>query len=130
MGRSIIAGGSYLPIKEVTLNLAQAAAAYDIVTATGDLIIVDYTIYVTTVGATFDSVSIQTNDTTPQILMTAVEGAVANLTALANIQPANQGKSFRLSNGKKIQFTIAGATGTGAIKIALLYRPITDGAFI
>ena len=117
-------------LKEVTINLAQAAATYDAFTATGDVFIEDYTLYVTTVGATFTSVSIQTDDAVPRVLLTDAEGAVANIVDETNIVSANKAlnQSFRLTSGKKIQYTIAGATGTGAMVMCVKYRAISSGA--
>lgn len=116
--------------KEWTLDCSQAAATYDITTATGDVFVERYYVYVATAGATLTSVAIQTNDTTAFALMTAVEGGVANLLAGSNINPANKDKSFKLTSGKKIQFTIAGATGTGSLRLGVIYRPVTTGATI
>ena len=59
--------------KERTVNIAQAANTYDITTATGDVMIERFYVYVATAGATMTSVSIQTNDTTPFVLLSAVE---------------------------------------------------------
>jgi len=116
-------------IREFTLNLAQAAATYDVTQAlSGAVFVEDWALQVSVVGAVFDSVSIQTDDTTPWELLSAVEGAVANLLDGANLQPAAKGKAFRLAVGKKIQFTLAGALGTGELKLAVRYRETTGGA--
>jgi len=117
-------------ILEKTLDLSQDANTYDITTASGDVFIEDFVIYVATAGATFDSVSIQTNDTTAYSLMTSEEGAVGSLTAGLNYNTATKGKSIRLTSGKKLQYTIAGSTGTGSIKLELKWRPISAGASI
>lgn len=111
-------------IKEYTLDLAQAANTYDIMTAAADIIFEDFYIYVATAGATFTSVAIQTNDTTVWPLMTAAEGAVASLLAGAHINSATKGKCFKLTSGKKLQFTIVGLTGTGSLRLGLVYRGV------
>lgn len=113
---------------EKTINLAQAAASYDILLAAGDILIEDYNMYVSTVGATFTSVSIQTNDTVPFNLLTAGEGTAAAVTAGNQMLSAYVRRAFRLSTGKKVQFTLIGATGTGEIKLTVRYRPISVGA--
>ena len=117
-------------VKEYAINFAQAAGTYDITTAVGDVLIENYCIYVATAGATFTSAALFINDTTPFNLMTAVEGAVANLTAGKNMVPANQGKAMRVTSGKKIQLTMVGSTGTGTAKLVVTYYPISSGATI
>lgn len=114
-------------VKEFTANLAQAAATYDLCTASGDVLIEDVQFYVSTVGATFTSVAFQTNDTTLLQLLTAVEGAVASLLAQKTLRPAEK-QQFQLRSGKKIQYTIVGATGTGEIRATVRFRPISAGA--
>lgn len=116
-------------VKEFTINLAQAAATYDLFTASGDVAIEDISYYVSTVGATFTSVAVQTNDTTVLALVSAVEGAVANILAGKTLRPA-AAQSFQLRSGKKVQYVIVGVTGTGAIKAVVRFRPITGGATI
>lgn len=119
--------------KSFTLNLAQAAGTYDACTAFGDVLI-DPTwisIYVATAGATFTSVSIQTNQTNATTILTAGEGAVANLTAqrcVPHALPTSQG--ILLKSGQKIQFTLTGATGTGSLQIAIPFYPLSASATI
>ena len=111
-------------VKEFTVNCAQAAGTYDLCTATGgDIVIHDMNFPVTVSGATFTSVAIQTNDAVPWVIMTAIEGAVANIIAGTNLQPANKGKSFTLVSGKKIQYTLVGSTGTGTILVPIYFSP-------
>ena len=101
--------------------------------ATGDILILDVNIHCITAGATFTSVAIATNDTTAVSLLSAVEGAVANLTAGKNIVKvfpvANTGPIL-LRSGKKIQYTIVGATGTGTLLVTLRYQAVANGADI
>ena len=126
---------SVAKVKQFTLSLAQAAATYDLATvnATGDILILDVNIHCITAGATFTSVAIATNDTTAVSLLSAVEGAVANLTAGKNIVKvfpvANTGPIL-LRSGKKIQYTIVGATGTGTLLVTLRYQAVANGADI
>jgi hypothetical protein len=115
-------------ILEKTINLAQAAGTYDLFTATGTIFVEDINLFCTVVGATLTSVSVSTNDTVRTVILTAVEGAVANVVAGTNMQPATKGKSFRLLSGGKIQYIIIGATGTGTILATIKYRPISVGA--
>ena len=113
--------------KLFVLNLAQAAASYDIATATGGDVICApelFAWYVDTAGATFTSVSVQTNTASPTILLTSTEGAVANIKSAINLQPAWR-QPFVLRSGGKIQFTMVGSTGTGQITLCTVFQPLT-----
>lgn len=118
-------------IKEVTLDLSQVAGTYDAITADGDILIEGYNVYVSTAGATFNYVSIQTDDTTPLVLLSSADGAVGNLTegaqSFSSMVPIKFA-GFRLSDGKKIQYTIDGSTGTGAIKLTVKYKQVSSGS--
>lgn len=116
---------------EKTINEAQAAGTYDVLTAVGDVEIIRYVLFQNTAGATFTSMSIQTNDTTPLVLMSDVEGALANLTAQKNMDVARPNDApFTLRSGKKIQHTMVGSTGTGEMKALFIWRPISVGAYV
>lgn len=118
-------------VKVFTANIAQAAATYDLCTcnATGGILIHDIQIYCVTAAATLTSVAIQSNDTTLVPIMSAVEGAVANLTAGKNIVKAFASPTY-LHTSKKLQFTIVGATGTGSLLVIVHYTPTVSGADI
>lgn len=122
---------SALKCKVFTANLAQAAATYDLATcnAIGGVVIQDIQIYVPTAGATFTSIAIQTNDTTSVAILSALEGAVANLTVGKNIAKAFTGPTY-LHTSKKIQYTIVGTTGTGSLLVVVRYHPSVAGADI
>lgn len=115
-----------------TANLAQAAGTYDLCTASGGNVIIDLallSIYVATAGATFTSVSIQTNQTNNTTILSSAEGLLANLVAQKNLVraiPVIGG--MLLATGQKIQYTIAGATGTGSLTVAIPFMPLADGA--
>src|SRR5574343_163212 len=96
----------------LTLYLAQAAATYDAGTvAGGAIMLLDTVAYVTVVGATFTSVCIQINTTTAVEIMSAAEGAVANVTAGKNLKVFTT--RIIIPSGNKIQYTIIGSTGSG-----------------
>lgn len=40
------------------------------------------------------------------------------------------GKHFRIDDGKKLQYTMSGDTGSGEIKLVLKYREISENADI
>jgi hypothetical protein len=120
--------------KQFTINCAQAAATYDLATVSGgDILIHDVGVFCTTAGATFTSLAIATNTTTATPIMSAAEGAVANLTALKNIvhvfPPTNTGPVL-LPDTKKIQYTLVGSTGTGSVKVTVRYQSVVPGADI
>lgn len=115
-------------VKQFTANLAQAAATYDLATVTGgDLMLTKSSIYVVTAGATFTSAAIATNQTSVTNIMTAVEGAVANLIAQKLIPIANANFPILLRSGQKIQYIIVGVTGTGSLLCTFEYNSITGG---
>lgn len=118
-------------IQEFTANLAQAAATYDLCTASGDLFIFKMGIYVATVGATFTSVAIQSNQTTAFVILNAADGAVANVQAQRSMPTTwTQASPWSLRSGQKIQFTLVGATGTGSLRVQVQYLPLTGGALL
>lgn len=106
-----------------SLNLNQAAATYDIATASGEVIIVGVALRVGTAAGGLTSVSIQTNDTTPFEIMSAATGAIGNLTAQRTIiTDWLQANPWILSTGKKLQYTIVGAGNAGTIACSILFR--------
>jgi hypothetical protein len=119
-------------VTEKVLNLAQATATYDAAIAVGDVLITGYTFYVSTAaGGGFTSVAVQTNQTTALVMMTAAEGAAANLLAQSHPAVANDKtyKPWTLKSGQKIQYAIiAGGGPTGEMRLILNYRPISAGA--
>jgi hypothetical protein len=126
-----VADISLLKTKVFTLNLAQAAATYTAATvnSTGGILLQDVQFYVATAGATFTSVSVQTNDTTAVTLLSALEGALANLTVGKNVLKAFTGPTY-VHTSKLIQFTLVGVTGTGSMLMVLRYQPTVAGADI
>lgn len=123
---------SIIQVAQFTANLAQAAATYDLCTAGGGGVTIDIgriAMYVATAGATLTSVSIQTNQTNATIILSAVEGAVANLIAQKNLVRAIPvvGNVY-LASGQKLQFTLVGTTGTGSLLITIPYYPAVAGA--
>lgn len=133
-----MAGGSYsvaltdtqLPqVARFTANIAQAAATYDLATvSSGAILILNSSIYVATAGATLTSVSIQTNQANLTSVMTAAEGAVANLLAQKSVIILNHSLPIYMASGQKMQFTIVGLTGTGSLLVTFLYVPVDSGA--
>jgi len=97
-----------LQIAETTIDLDQVAATYDLFTGTTqDVIVESLVIRMPDIvcGGALTSISIQTDDTTPQEFIDPARGAVANLTAEAQL--AWEGPVL-IKVGTKIQLTIAG----------------------
>lgn len=100
-----------------TASLAQAAATYDLFTATGDVMIKRIAFYNDAAAAGLVSAAIATNDTVPvaylaAVLLAALTGGL-NLTAFA-------GPSY-LKSTKKAQYTIVGLGTAGTIKAFVEY---------
>lgn len=111
------------------INTSQAAATYDLLTASGgDVQIESVTFYTSVAGVGLVSVSVQTNDTTPVEMLSAAEGALAALTVGKNL------KQFTtrtiLASTKKIQYTIVGTGSGGTIKAIIKWIPCVAGAIL
>lgn len=121
--------------KQKVLDLNQAAGTYDLFTATGqDIVIEGLLIRMpnTAAGGALTSISIQSNDSTAQIFISASDGIVANLTAEAQLAWASQGAEVIIAAGKKIQLTIAGgATGVEYLTTTTVkYHPLKSGGYL
>lgn len=109
---------SSLTTKTFTANLAQNAAAYDLFTAQGNVLIKSVTLYTTVAGAGFTTVAFASNDTTPVILLAAtVAGAVTGGLQLAQVVAP-----FVLGNGKKAQYTLVGNGSAGTVLAVVEYH--------
>ena len=121
-------------IKATTEDLQQAAASYDLVTGTTqDVIIESLTLRCPVdcsddVGA-FTGISIQTDDTTPQELISVANGAMANLTAQAQLSWTG---AILLKATKKIQLTIIGgpADDPTVCDIVVKCRAVVSGGYL
>jgi hypothetical protein len=126
-----VVAGRYQPAA-TTIDLNQAAATYDLFTGTTQPVILESLIIAMpneAAGGALTSISIQTDDATPQVLVTAVQGAVASLTAEAQLYW--EGK-IRLAVGKKIQLTIAGgAHGSAYVcNVNVGLRTVVSGGYL
>ncbi len=116
-------------IATTTIDLNQAAATYTLFTGTTQNVTVEYLIIQMPniiAGGALTSISIQTNDATPQVFISSQQGAVANLTAEAQL---SKEAPIKISTGKLIQLTIAGgAHGVAySCSVTVLYRSIVAG---
>jgi len=101
-----LAGENQIAITTEDLN--QAAGAYDLFTGTTKAILLkSFSIKLPTeaAGGAITSISIQTDDVTPAVIISAADGAVGNLTSEAEFSWTG---AIRINVGTKIQLTIAG----------------------
>jgi hypothetical protein len=116
--------------KQISLN--QAAAVYDVMTATTQNLFIDAVVAHVpddlSAVATFTGISVQTDDGAPIVLLSNTAGAKANLTG--NFYAVYRGPSVTVAT-KKVQLTIAGATaGAGKVAdITVLWRPLVAGGY-
>lgn len=126
---------SYMP--ETTINykqisLAQAAAAYDVMTATAQNLFIDGVIVHVpddlSEVETFTGISVATTDDTPIEILSAAAGAKANLTG--NFFHVFRGPEVTVAT-KKIQLTIGGGSaGAGKVAdISVLWRSLVAGGY-
>jgi hypothetical protein len=117
-----------------TIDLQQAAGPYTLFTATGGSVFVEYfTLTLPNVNcaddATITSIKVETDTTTVISLITAAQGARANLTALKAFTFATP---FTLPVGKKIILTIAGGAADAATVCitSCRYRAINPAGYL
>lgn len=114
------------------ISLAQAAAAYDVMTATAQALFIDAVIVHVpdnlSAVATFTGISLATDDGTPIELLSGTAGAKAKLTG--NFFHIYRGPRVTASS-KKIQLTIGGGSaGSGKIAdITVFWRPLVAGGY-
>jgi len=127
---------SFMP--ETTVNykqisLAQAAGAYNVMTATEQNLFIDAVIVHVpddlSAVATFTGISVATDDAAQIEILSAAAGAKANLTG--NFYHVYRGPAVTAAT-KKVQLTISGGTA-GADKVAditVLWRPLVAGGYM
>ena len=126
---------SFMP--ETTVNykqisLAQAAGAYNVMTATAQNLFIDAVIVHVPDDlhsvATFTGISVATDDGSAIEILSAVAGAKANLTG--NFFSVYRGPVVTAAT-KKIQLTIGGGSaGAGKVAdITVLWRPLVAGGY-
>lgn len=123
-----------LQVAATTINLAQAAATYDLFTGTTqDVVLERLLIRLPDVDVSNDanitSISIQTDDTTPSVIISATDGAKANLTAEAQLGYLG---IVMIKSGTKIRLTIAGGAADAATVCDVIaeYRAKVSGGYL
>lgn len=116
-------------LADTTIDLNQGVATYDLFTGTNQDVQVESLVLRTpniVAGGALTSISIQTDDATPQVFISSAVGAVANLTAEAQL---TSDTPIMIKTGAKIQLTIAGgAHGVAYVcDVVANYKAITQG---
>lgn len=121
-------------IAKTTEDLNQVVGTYDLFTGTTqDVLLESLLIRMPNIvaGGAITSISIQTDDATPQVLLSAADGVVANLTAEAQLAWQNFSAPILIKVGKKVQLTIAGgAHGVAYVcDIVAKVKAVTSGGY-
>ncbi|MBA7699631.1 hypothetical protein ES703_108330 [subsurface metagenome] len=125
---------SIAQIKATTEDLEQAAGSYDLVTGTAQDVIIESLVLRCPVDCSddvgaFTGISIQTDDTTPQVFISQGNGVKANLTAQSQIAWIG---AILLKATKKIQLTIYGdpADDPTVCDIVVKCRAVVSGGYL
>ena len=118
-----------LQIKATTIDLNQVAATYPLFTGTAQAVILEslnIKMPNLAAGGALTSISIQTDDVTPGVIISVAQGAVANLTAEADLSWTG---SLYITVATIITLTIAEkAHGAAYVcNIACCYRAVVSG---
>ncbi|MDD5511880.1 MAG: hypothetical protein PHI12_13865 [Dehalococcoidales bacterium] len=122
--------GTTVNYKQISLN--QAAAAYDVMTATAQNLFIDAVIVHVpdnlSAVDTFTGISVATDDDAPIEILSSTAGAKAKLTG--NFFHVYRGPVVTAST-KKIQLTIGGGSaGEGMVAdVTVLWRPLVAGGY-
>ncbi|MCK4414912.1 MAG: hypothetical protein KAY32_15365 [Candidatus Eisenbacteria sp.] len=128
----LLTGAGALQAASTTESLNQAAGTYDLFTGTAQAVVLEkLSIKMPTgdAGGSITSISIQTDDATPAVIISSVDGAVANLTSEAEI--AYVGRVL-INTGTKIQLTIAGGAHGSAYTATIVAecRAVVSGGYL
>jgi hypothetical protein len=124
-----------MQFKATTIDLHNDAGTYDLATGTTADVVLEYLVFSPRVDVSDDvggitGVSIQTDDTTAQVIINSTDGAKANLTAYA--QKVWTGLAL-LRTGKKVQLTILGGTADAnptTCDVVIAYRSVANGGYL
>lgn len=108
----------------LSFNLAQAAATYNIATASGNVLVKSVTPFMSVAGVGLVTAALATDNTTVDVIMAAT--AVASLTAGKNLTPF--ATSFYLPTGKHLTGTIVGTGSAGTMLLLVEYYALSAGA--
>ena len=116
-------------IAATTIDLDQAASSYDLFTGTSQAVVLESLSFKTATGAAggaLTSISIQTDDATPGVIINSTDGVVGNLTSEADLSWVG---ALYITVATKIQLTIAGgAHGSAYVcQVTATYRSVVAG---
>lgn len=120
--------------KQLTLTMP-VMGTYTL-TAVGNVLILHTSIYVKTVVVSTTNTSalaVATDDAVPTVVMTAAEGAEANLvTGKQMFNAIASDRHYQLRSGKQIEAVVSGEDMdvSGVIHIVAMYVPISSGAYL
>lgn len=119
-------------IDTTTIDLNQAAGDYTLFTGTTQNVLVEALIIRMpndVAGGALTAISIQTDDATPITFISAANGAVANLTAEAQLASDSP---IIVAVGSLIELTIVGgAEGAAYVcTVTAVYKAIVDGGYL
>jgi len=115
-----------------TISLNQVVGSYDLFTGTTQVVVLEsLNIKMPTgaAGGALTSISIQTDDATPGVIISAADGAVANLTSEADLGWTG---TLYITVGTKIQLTIAGGAHGAAYvcNVTAKCRAVVSGGYL
>jgi hypothetical protein len=121
-----------LQMATTTESLNQAASTYDLLTGTTQAVVLEklnVKLPTGAVGGALTSISIQTDDATPGVIISSTNGAVANLTSEADLSWTG---SLIINVGTKIQLTIAGGAHGSAYAVTIIVqsRAVVSGGYL
>jgi len=114
-------------------DINQAAGTYDICTATDNPILVNGVVVMAlddhSGKGTYTGISVQSDYTTNQVIISQGNGVAANLTSYSQL--AWDGEIY-LGTGKKLQYTVyGGAIGSASLMTSIVrYRAVLDGGYL
>jgi len=119
-----------------TVDLHQAAGNYDIATATAQNVIIDSIVFVSRLDVSDDvggitAITIQTDTTTEQEFIDNAIGAIANLTAEAQVAWCDGPVLLKATD--KIQLTIEGGTADAdptTCDVVITYHAVVNGGYL
>ena len=122
-------GVGQVQIVQTTESLNQAASSYDLLTGTTQAVLLESLsakMPAEAAGGALTSISIQTDDATPGVIISSTLGVVANLTSEAELAWTG---CMLINTGTKIQLTIAGgAHGSAYVAtVTAKYRAVVAG---
>jgi hypothetical protein len=118
-------GVASMQYKEFQINLAQAAGTYTLCSATGSTIFIGRAAFlVTTAGTGFTNFTVQTNNTTADLLLAST--TAASTTILKNL--GSSSGSQMLPDAGQITYTITGTGTAGTVNVGILYSSLLGGS--